>query len=156
MPISIIPLVVLFALHVFSLHEQAFLCHYSNCLSHRRLHFWPHSGSSFYQLPIFLILLVTCRKYSVCPFPTTLLVFLSPCLIYLSLQDDLSQALFSLHWPKYFSFCFFINNSQQVWDLQCIVGRIQRISLCNPCVVSVRDPNNVGRVVRTPAPYNRL
>ena len=30
------------------------------------------------------------------------------------------------------------NNSQQVWDLQCIVGRIQPISLCNPCVMSMR------------------
>ena len=39
------------------------------------------------------------------------------------------------------------NNSQQVWDLQCIVGRIQPISLCNPCVMSVRGPNNVGRAV---------
>ena len=41
------------------------------------------------------------------------------------------------------------NNSQQVWDLQCIVGRIQPISLCNPCVMSVRGPNNVGRAVQT-------
>ena len=41
------------------------------------------------------------------------------------------------------------NNSQQVWDLQCIVGRIQPISLWNPCVMIVRDPNNVGRVVQT-------
>ena len=41
------------------------------------------------------------------------------------------------------------NNSQQCWDLQCIVGRIQPISLCKPCVMSVRDPNNVGRAVQT-------
>ena len=41
------------------------------------------------------------------------------------------------------------NNSQQVWDLQCIVGRIQPISLCNPYVMSVRGPNNVGRAVQT-------
>ena len=41
------------------------------------------------------------------------------------------------------------NNSQQCWDLQCIVGRIQPISLCKPCVMSVRGPNNVGRVVQT-------
>jgi len=39
------------------------------------------------------------------------------------------------------------NNSQQCWDLQCIVGRIQAISLCNPCVQSVRGHNNVGRAV---------
>ena len=39
------------------------------------------------------------------------------------------------------------NNSQQCWDLQCIVGRIQPISLCKPCVMSVRGPNNVGRTV---------
>ena len=32
------------------------------------------------------------------------------------------------------------NNSQQVWDLHCIVGRIQPISLCKPCVMSVRGP----------------
>ena len=31
----------------------------------------------------------------------------------------------------------------------CIVGRIQPISLCNPCVMSVRGPNNVGRAVQT-------
>ena len=41
------------------------------------------------------------------------------------------------------------NNSQQCWDLQCIVGRIQPISLCNPCVMSMRDPNNVGGAVQT-------
>ena len=41
------------------------------------------------------------------------------------------------------------NNSQQVWDSQCIVGRIQTISLCNPCVMSVRGPKNVGRAVQT-------
>ena len=41
------------------------------------------------------------------------------------------------------------NNSQQVWNLQCIMGRIQSISLCNPCVMSVRGPNNVGRAVQT-------
>ena len=39
--------------------------------------------------------------------------------------------------------------SQQCWDLQCIVGRIQPISLCKPCVISVRGPNNVGRAVQT-------
>ena len=41
------------------------------------------------------------------------------------------------------------NNSQQVWDLQCLKGRIQPISLCNPCVMSVRGPNNVGRALQT-------
>ena len=41
------------------------------------------------------------------------------------------------------------NNSRQVWDLQCIVGRIQPISLCEACVMSVRCPNNVGRAVQT-------
>ena len=41
------------------------------------------------------------------------------------------------------------NNSQQCWDLQCIVGRIQPISLCTPCIISVRGPNNVGRAVQT-------
>ena len=41
------------------------------------------------------------------------------------------------------------NNSQQVWDLQCIVGRIQPIGLCNPCVMSVRGPYNVEGTVQT-------
>ena len=41
------------------------------------------------------------------------------------------------------------NNFQQCWDLQCIVGRVQPISLCKPCVMSVRGPNNVGRAVQT-------
>ena len=41
------------------------------------------------------------------------------------------------------------NNSQQVWDLLCIVERIEPISLCNPYVISVRGPNNVGRAVQT-------
>jgi len=36
------------------------------------------------------------------------------------------------------------NNSQQCWGLQSIVGRIQPISLCKPCVMRVRGPNNVG------------
>ena len=39
------------------------------------------------------------------------------------------------------------NNSQHCWDLQCIVGRIQPISLCKPCVMSVHGPNNVGGAV---------
>ena len=41
------------------------------------------------------------------------------------------------------------NNSQHCWDLQCIVERIQPISLCKPCVMSVRGPNSVGRAVQT-------
>ena len=41
------------------------------------------------------------------------------------------------------------NNSQQCWDLQCIVGSMQPISLCKPCVMSVRGPNNVERAVQT-------
>ena len=39
------------------------------------------------------------------------------------------------------------NNSQQCSDLQCIVGRIQTINLCKPCVMSMRGPNNVERAV---------
>ena len=38
---------------------------------------------------------------------------------------------------------------QQLPNLQSIVGRIQPISLCKPCVMSVRGPNNVGRTVQT-------
>ena len=48
------------------------------------------------------------------------------------------------------------NNSQQCWDLQWIVGRIQPISHCKPCVMSVRGPNNVGRVVQTDPTLLRL
>ena len=40
------------------------------------------------------------------------------------------------------------NNSQECWDLQCIVGRIQPMSLCKPCVMNVRGPNNVARAVK--------
>ena len=35
------------------------------------------------------------------------------------------------------------------WDLQCVVERIQPISLCKPCVISVRGPHNVERAVQT-------
>ena len=41
------------------------------------------------------------------------------------------------------------NNSQQCWDLQCIRGRMQPISLWKPSVMRVRCPNNVGRAVQT-------
>ena len=41
------------------------------------------------------------------------------------------------------------NNSQHCWDLQYVLGRIQPRSLCKPCVMSVRGPNNVGRAVQT-------
>ena len=41
------------------------------------------------------------------------------------------------------------NKSQQCWDLQCIVGRIQPLSLCKPCVMSMGGPNDVGRAVQT-------
>ena len=41
------------------------------------------------------------------------------------------------------------NNFLQVWDLQCIVARMQPISRCNPCVMSVRGPCSVGRTVQT-------
>ena len=41
------------------------------------------------------------------------------------------------------------NNSQQCYDLQCIVGRLQPIRLWRPCVMRVRGPNNVGRAVQT-------
>ena len=41
------------------------------------------------------------------------------------------------------------NNSQQCWDPQYIVGRIQPISLCKPCVMNTRGAKNVGRAVQT-------
>ena len=40
------------------------------------------------------------------------------------------------------------NNSQQCWDLQWIVGRIQPISHCKPCVMRVRGPNNVAELCK--------
>ena len=46
-------------------------------------------------------------------------------------------------------------NSQQCWDLQCIVRRIQLIWLWRPCVMRVRGPNNVGRAVQTDPPLLR-
>ena len=44
--------------------------------------------------------------------------------------------------------CKWMQQLQQCWDMQCIVGRIQPISLCKPCIMSVRGPNNVGRAVQ--------
>ena len=54
--------------------------------------------------------------------------------------------LFRPCWQRCANRC---KNSQHCWDLQGIVGRIQPISLCKPCVMSVRGPNNVGRAVQT-------
>ena len=34
-----------------------------------------------------------------------------------------------------------------MWDLQCIVGRIQPIRLCKPHEMRVHGPNNVGRAL---------
>ena len=45
--------------------------------------------------------------------------------------------------------CNGCSNSQQCWDLQCIVERIQPIGLCKPCVMSVRGPKNVRTAVQT-------
>ena len=94
------------------------------------LHLLLHSGNSFYKLPIFLLLSVTCRKHSACSLPTKLSVFLSPFLIFLSLQDDLSQVLISLHWPKYFGFCFFKKNN---------LLRVQKNNTLNLECKDVRD-----------------
>ena len=41
------------------------------------------------------------------------------------------------------------NNSQQCWNLQCIVGRVQPIRLWRQCVMRVRGFNNVGRAAQT-------
>ena len=45
--------------------------------------------------------------------------------------------------------CKRMQQLQPCWDLQCIVGRIQPISLCKPCIMSMCGPNNVGRGVQT-------
>ena len=47
------------------------------------------------------------------------------------------------------------DNSHQCWDLQWIVGRVQPIRLCRPCLIRVRGPNNVGRAVQTDPPLLR-
>ena len=47
------------------------------------------------------------------------------------------------------------NNSQQCWNLQCMVGGIQPISLCKPYIMSLRGPNNVGRAVQTDPTFLR-
>ena len=41
------------------------------------------------------------------------------------------------------------NRSEECWDMQCIVGRIQPIRLCRPCVMHLRGPKNAGRAVQT-------
>ena len=41
------------------------------------------------------------------------------------------------------------NNSQQCWDLQCIVGRMQNMRPCKLCLIRVRGLNNVGKAVQT-------
>ena len=45
--------------------------------------------------------------------------------------------------------CKWTQQLQPCCDLQCIVGRIQPISLCKPCIMSMCGPNNVGRGVQT-------
>ena len=45
--------------------------------------------------------------------------------------------LLRAYWQRCANGC---NNSKQCCDLQCIVGRIQPISVCKPCVMSVRGP----------------
>ena len=41
------------------------------------------------------------------------------------------------------------NNSQQCWDLQCIVGRMQNMRPCKLCLIRVRGLNNVGKALQT-------
>ena len=40
------------------------------------------------------------------------------------------------------------NNSQQCWDPQCIVGRIQPIRLWRPCVMIVRGPSKLEELCK--------
>ena len=40
------------------------------------------------------------------------------------------------------------NSSQQCWDLQCIVGRIQPIRLCKPCVMLCVAPTMLGELCK--------
>ena len=41
------------------------------------------------------------------------------------------------------------NNSQQCWNLQCIVGRMQNMRPCKLSLIRVRGLNNVGKAVQT-------
>ena len=41
--------------------------------------------------------------------------------------------LLRAYWQRCANGC---NNSKQCWDLQCIVGRIQPISVCKPCATT--------------------
>ena len=45
------------------------------------------------------------------------------------------------------------SNAQQCWDLQCFVGRTQPKKTSQtprkPCLMRVRDPENVGRAAQT-------
>ena len=43
-----------------------------------------------------------------------------------------------------FTFLGCVQTDATTPNLWCIVGRIQPIGLCKPCVISVRRPNNVG------------
>jgi len=52
-----------------------YICTLTAC-PRRTLHPWLHSRNCLSQLPIFLLLLVTCQKHPVCPFSTSFLVFL--------------------------------------------------------------------------------
>ena len=45
--------------------------------------------------------------------------------------------------------CKRVQQLPTIWDLQCIVGRIQPIKLWRPCVLRLRGPSNVGRAVQT-------
>ena len=45
-----------------------------------------------------------------------------------------------------FTFLGCVQTDATTPNLWCIVGRIQPIGLCKPCVISVRGPNNVGSV----------
>ena len=45
-----------------------------------------------------------------------------------------------------FTFLGCVQTDATTPNLRCIVGRIQPIGLCKPCVISVRGPNNAGSV----------
>ena len=97
------------------------------------------------------------------PPPTEAAILVGKCLlakVYLHIANDLSaqNKPSILSWHENIDKSWFMNlrlranrsnNSQISLDLQCIVGRIQPISLCKLCVMSVRGSNNVGRAVQT-------
>ena len=88
----------------FEKHCRLFLS-LSNCLSYWTSHLRLQRGNNFYQVPIFQLLLVTCQKHPIRPFPIAFLVF-----IFLSSLSIFPKPSLLFQWPKYFHFFIKISN----------------------------------------------